>query len=449
MSYDKTKKKETKRPMPKRKLSNISFEHDGAHLALVDKNVGGPANGHDYALVMKSTANFSEEFIEKMSQIRVTMELPDFLCKFFGMYHEDAEVLAKLMGYEKEEDEDEYETPYSDYEDYIESRVQMFEVMKSIHDSSDIAGGLSSLDEDEYLALLQDQERLEKAFKKLDKGSATQVEKSDGEKGSTEVNSEVGADTEVKVEKANVKRGDFVSWNSSGGKAYGKVSSVKSSGSIRINENISVSAEADNPAVLITVYKKNAEGGWEPTDVKVAHKASTLSKIAALKKATLNNRKVDLEENMQTEAKETVVAEFEVEVVEKSALEAIEKAAKEQKEALEKALQDQKVELQKALDLVKQFEAEKKEAITKARFASVKDAVKDEAKAEVLFKAANLIEDQKVFDEVVDVLKQLTQAVEQTDMFVEKGADVEGEGAEVKKESAVAAHIKKQAAKAK
>lgn len=43
--------------------------------------------------------NFSPEFNKKMQQIGATMELPDFLEKFFGIWGSDAEVLARLMGY--------------------------------------------------------------------------------------------------------------------------------------------------------------------------------------------------------------------------------------------------------------------------------------------------------------------------------------------------------------
>ena len=125
-------------------------------------------------------------------------------------------------------------------------------------------------------------------------------------------------------------------------------------------------------------------------------------------------------------------------------VEAIEKAAKQEKETLEKALATQKEELQKALELVQKFEQEKKEAVTKARFQQVKDAVKDEAKAEVLFKAVNLLEDAAEFEAVVKSLKDMTDLAEKGEMFIEKGVSVEGEGTEVKQESAVAKILKSQ-----
>ena len=118
-----------------------------------------------------------------------------------------------------------------------------------------------------------------------------------------------------------------------------------------------------------------------------------------------------------------------VEMVEKSALESI-----------QKQMEDQKVELQKALDLVKAFEAEKKEAVRKARFEQVKGAVKDEAKAEVLFKAVGLVEDESEFQAVVKALSELQALADKSDLFVEKGVQIETE--EAPKESAVARVLK-------
>ena len=66
----------------KRRLSDISFSHEGAHLALCSKSQGA-ANNWNKALIMKGH-NFSPEFIQKMQQIQVTYELPDFLRKVMG-----------------------------------------------------------------------------------------------------------------------------------------------------------------------------------------------------------------------------------------------------------------------------------------------------------------------------------------------------------------------------
>lgn len=157
----------------KRKLSDISFEKEGAHVALVSKEQGGPANNHDYALVLKAN-KFSEEFVQKMQQVRVTMELPEFLQKFFGMYYEQSEILARMMGYVKPEND--MEEPSSSYEDYIQSKLEAFEILKSANDAESLASVLADLDETEYLAMLNDQERIEKAFLDLEKATESKQE---------------------------------------------------------------------------------------------------------------------------------------------------------------------------------------------------------------------------------------------------------------------------------
>lgn len=143
----------------KRVLKNIDFSGEGAHISFVGPDVGGPANLQDYALVLKSTANFSEEVIEKMQRISVEYELPDFLETVFGMYWGDAQVLARMMGYVEEEVED------SDYRDWIEERLESFTIMKSLHEAESLAEAMSKLDGESYLSLLKDQERVEKALK--------------------------------------------------------------------------------------------------------------------------------------------------------------------------------------------------------------------------------------------------------------------------------------------
>lgn len=337
MSETKTTQRKTKR-----KLSNIDFSAEGAHMALVSKDQGGPANGADYALVMKS-ANFSDEFVQKMQQVKVTMELPDFLRKFFNVYYEDAEVLARMMGYVKPEAE---ETEYEDYwEDYVQSKLDSFEILKSLADTQSIPDVLSKLTEDQYLSMLNDQAKLEKAFKKIEK----------------EKNSAVAP--------------------------------------------VAAADEGSTEAVA------KAEQSDEKTEAKV-EPSETVNKGKSMTK--------------EVKAEPQVAS---VEMVEKSALESI-----------QKQMEDQKVELQKALDLVKAFEAEKKESVRKARFEQVKGAVKDEAKAEVLFKAVGLVEDESEFQAVVKALSELQALADKSDLFVEKGVQIETE--EAPKESAVARVLK-------
>ena len=151
---------------PKRKLKNIDFSEDTSHIALVSKNQGGPANGANYSLVLKNVDNPSPEFIEKMQQIQVTYELPDFLRKVMGMYYEDAELLARMMGYVQPEDDSAED--YDDwYENYIEEKLSAFTIIKSLHEAKNLPEALSKLTEQDYLDVLSDQVVVEKAFTTL------------------------------------------------------------------------------------------------------------------------------------------------------------------------------------------------------------------------------------------------------------------------------------------
>lgn len=393
----------------KRKLSDISFEKEGAHVALTSKQQGGPANTHDYALVLKAN-KFSEEFVQKMQQVRVTMELPDFLRKFFSVYYEDAEVLARMMGYEKPEMTEEVKT--QDYEDYIQSKLEAFEILKSANDSESLSEVLSELDENEYLAMLNDQERLEKAFKELEKAYKPKV-------------------------------GDMVTWNSSGGKATGKVTKIVTDGSIDVPDtNFSVKGTEDNPAVMIKIYRDG-----KPTDTMVGHKAGTLSKVS--KSLAQESEPAafadgnDTSTNAGVENIEGVSTSVNKEELEKTKMEdevKVETVEKAQFELVQKALDEQKVQLQKAMETIAQFEAEKKEAINKAKTEKVKAIVKDESKVEAIAKAALSLESEDDFTAFLAAIEAMMTTVETSEMFVEKGASAQEETAV--KESAVAKLLK-------
>lgn len=337
----------TQQRKAKRKLSDISFEHDGAHVALTAKEQGGPANSHDYALVMKS--NFSKEFVEKMQQVQVTMELPEFLRKFFNVYYEDAEVLARMMGYVEEDDEEETD----DYEDWYEKRIQerlaSFTVLKSMEKAEDVTSVLATLKEDQYLTLLKDQEAIEKALKNSEAEKTTA-----SEEGATEA-----------VAKAK--------------------------------ETVQTKAE-DAPSGEI---------------------------------------KNELEKSMQKKEDSKPAEKAVVEMVEKSAVVALEKAMQEQKELLEKALAQ-----------VAAFEAEKKEAIVKAKTAKIEAIVKDAAKSAAIVKAAVALETEEDFNAFVTSLEGLVASVEKSDLFVEKGASVAPEQNKTV-ESPVAKAVKAQLSKSK
>ena len=171
----------------KRKLKGFDFAKEGAAVALVGPSVGGPANGIP-TLIAKAN-NFSPEFIQKMQQIQVTYELPEFLRKVFGMYYEDAEVLAKMLGYVEPEDEETED--YDDwYENYIEEKLSAFTIIKSLHEAKNLPEALAQLTEQDYLDVLNDQVLIEKALKEFDAKSdtSTNVENTKVEASASRVN---------------------------------------------------------------------------------------------------------------------------------------------------------------------------------------------------------------------------------------------------------------------
>ena len=95
-------------------------------------------------------------------------------------------------------------------------------------------------------------------------------------------NEKTMTDDSKKIERAEpdgLKVGDFVSWNSSGGRARGKIDRIVRDGSIDVpDSSFTITGTADDPAALITLYRNG-----EATDRKVGHKFSTLTKIAAIR----------------------------------------------------------------------------------------------------------------------------------------------------------------------
>ena len=76
--------------------------------------------------------------------------------------------------------------------------------------------------------------------------------------------------------------GDYVSWNSAGGRARGEIQEIFRSGTVRVpGTDFELEATEDDPVALIQIYQR-VEGGWEDTDVIVGHKFSTLTRIGEL-----------------------------------------------------------------------------------------------------------------------------------------------------------------------
>lgn len=87
---------------------------------------------------------------------------------------------------------------------------------------------------------------------------------------------------ESRAEPDAVDVGDFVSWGSGDGRGRGRITRVVRDGEINVpDSSFTIIGTADDPAALIRIYRESADG-WNPTDVLVGHKFSTLTKIEPL-----------------------------------------------------------------------------------------------------------------------------------------------------------------------
>ena len=193
-----TEQKQTRKA--KRRLTDISFDHESSHIALVHENQGHGANGHHYSLCLKAN-EFSEEFLEKMNQVQVTMEVPEFLERFFKLEKEDVKFLSYLLGYREDMTKEAME-PEMDYKKWIEENTIAFEVIKTLKNAENYLEVLSDLSEEQYLNLLQTQEKFEKALKEHNpvvKATSTQE--------SPEVVETTKADVNASIVQHEVKEG--------------------------------------------------------------------------------------------------------------------------------------------------------------------------------------------------------------------------------------------------
>jgi HK97 family phage prohead protease len=100
---------------------------------------------------------------------------------------------------------------------------------------------------------------------------------------------------EDRAEPNALSEGDFVSWNSSGGRARGRIEYIMREGTLGIpDSSFSINATPEDPAALIRIYRE-ADGEWNETETLVGHRFSTLTKIQPLTRSTdLEDRAVNL-----------------------------------------------------------------------------------------------------------------------------------------------------------
>jgi HK97 family phage prohead protease len=87
---------------------------------------------------------------------------------------------------------------------------------------------------------------------------------------------------EERVAPDAVNVGDYVSWDSAGGRARGRITRIVREGRLPVPDtDFVLNADEDNPAALIRVYRP-VRDGWEPTGPIVGHRFATLTKIDPL-----------------------------------------------------------------------------------------------------------------------------------------------------------------------
>ncbi len=152
-----------------RKLSNFSFEKEGSAVALVHVDQGGPANNvNTLVFKSKSTESFTNADVEKASKVTVTMNIVDYLTTFFDLWWDDAEILARVMGYDTTPEESQETVDW--YDTWINTQVAAVTIMKSLvvdKEQDEINKAVSELSPQDYLTIIKSQEIFEKNFEKV------------------------------------------------------------------------------------------------------------------------------------------------------------------------------------------------------------------------------------------------------------------------------------------
>ena len=91
----------------------------------------------------------------------------------------------------------------------------------------------------------------------------------------------IKAPFEGRAAAARLGEGTFVSWNTSNGRANGKIEKVISKGQATSSEGFVIEATPDQPAYQVRIYKKQGNG-WIPSDVVSVHRGEYLTITSAL-----------------------------------------------------------------------------------------------------------------------------------------------------------------------
>jgi HK97 family phage prohead protease len=163
----------------------------------------------------------------------------------------------------------------------VEAREHLREAMKAMKEGREVTG-------DSLLVL-------EAVFKDLSEGHDYIMKSVEVMSQLLQLDANMDEEEEDYASRAVDTVGDFVSWDSSGGTARGRVERVVREGVLDIpGTEFTITAEEDDAAILIRVYEEYRDG-WRATETLVGHKASELRAIDPLPEATEEEgRKISL-----------------------------------------------------------------------------------------------------------------------------------------------------------
>ena len=164
----------------------------------------------------------------------------------------------------------------------VEAREQLREAMKAMKEGRDLSPEAMNALQMVFSDLSEGHEYIMRSLQMMEEFM------------STEDSTYMDEEDEMKKRAVDVV-GDYVSWNSSGGTARGRIVRVVREGTLQVPEtDFSINAEDDDPAVLIRLYRELRDG-YVATDTLVGHKASTLTPIDTLPEPTEEEgRKISL-----------------------------------------------------------------------------------------------------------------------------------------------------------
>ncbi len=153
----------------KRRLTDINFEQEGAHVAVVHKIQGGPAN---QIPVLTFKANAVDAVTKATTMVNVKYTFEEFLSNVMNMWSEDAEVLATLLGMDDDADEG---TGNDWWQQRINDRLENIELIKSAWDNPVHMEGWTAKQRTDLEALKAKMEPIFKAVTKTDGGKELTV----------------------------------------------------------------------------------------------------------------------------------------------------------------------------------------------------------------------------------------------------------------------------------